>query len=193
VSPASRIGGFTLVELLLGMALTVLVVALTMPFAHAQKRLWERAEERREANRALAGALLWLTRDLQQAGYHSPDPPLRLISEDSLSYVVSRDEDEPSGFSAENRRLITVWLDGGDLKYRVQAPLAAPATGWESGSTQVLASGIGSAGFRAFDAGGEPTADTTLARLVECTLRGTSGVGESALVRLRPGWGEAAP
>jgi Tfp pilus assembly protein PilW len=185
VTAASRADGFSLVELLLALGLTAVVMALTMPFAHVEKRLWERAEERREAARALSGSLHWLTRDLQQAGYHVPGAPLLRIAADSLSYVVSRDEDVPGGFSAANRRMITVWLDAGDLKYRIQAPLAAPASGWERGSTQVLASSVASMVCRGLDAAGEETAVASRAHLVECTLSGASGQQERALVRLR--------
>jgi prepilin-type N-terminal cleavage/methylation domain-containing protein len=39
--------GFSLVELLLSLALTGLVIAMTAPVVHLQKRLWERQEERR--------------------------------------------------------------------------------------------------------------------------------------------------
>jgi type II secretory pathway component PulJ len=136
MSAALDEGGVTLVELLLSLALTGLVMALTVPFAHVQKRIWTRHEERREAVRALAGALSWLARDLQQAGYHDPGSPVRQVEPGKLVYVLSRDEDAPAGFSPANRRLVTVWLDGRDLKYKVQAPLPPPQTGWERGSTQ---------------------------------------------------------
>ncbi len=129
MSAAAGDDGFSLVELLLSLALTGMVMAMTVPFAHLQKRLWESQEERREAGRALAGSLAWLTRDLQQAGYHDPGSPIRRIAPEALSYVVSRDEGDPAGFSPSNRRLITVWLDGADLKYRIQAPLAAACGG----------------------------------------------------------------
>lgn len=179
--------GFSLVELLLSLALTGMVLALTVPFAHLQKRLWESQEDRREARRALAGSLVWLTRDLQQAGYHDPGPPMRHIAPDSLSYVVSRDEGDPAGFSPANRRLITVWLDDGDLKYRIQAPLPAPASGWASGSTQALASGIASMRCRGLNGDGEETTVEAQAALVECVLSGASGVQERVLLRLRSG------
>ncbi len=179
--------GFSLVELLLSLALTGMVMALTMPFTHLQKRLWESQEERREGRRALAGSLAWLTRDLQQAGYHDTGSALRQIAPGSLSYVVSRDEGDPAGFSPANRRLITVWLDDGDLKYRIQAPLAAPAAGWASGSTQVLASGITEMLCRGLDdAGGETTTAAQVA-LVECALSSAAGMQERVLVRLRSG------
>lgn len=180
-------GGFSLVETLLSLALTGLIMALTVPFAHLQKRLWERQEERREAVRALSGSLAWLTRDLQQAGYHDPEGALRLIAPDSLSYVVSRDEEAPADFSPANRRLITVWLDGTDLKYRIQAPLAAPASGWASGSTQVLASCVAGMRCRGLDQDGAETSSAARVALVECTLTGASGMQERALVRLRCG------
>jgi prepilin-type N-terminal cleavage/methylation domain-containing protein len=186
-------GGFSLVELLLSLALTGMVMALTVPFAHLQKRLWERHEERREAGRALAGSLAWLTRDLQQAGYHDPGSPLRQIGPDSLCYVVSRDEGDPAGFSPTNRRLITVWLDGTDLKYRIQAPLAAPADDWASGSTQVLASGITEMRCRGLDGAGAETATASQVALVECALSGGSGMRERAAVRLRSGTRAVAP
>jgi prepilin-type N-terminal cleavage/methylation domain-containing protein len=184
--------GFSLVELLLSLALTGVVMALTLPFVHVQKRLWERAEERRESRRALVGALAWLTRDLEQAGYHEPGAPLRRIEPAALAYVVSRDEGEPAGFSAANLRLITVWLEDGDLKYRIQAPLAPPASGWERGSTQALASGISAMDCRAFDAAGRETAAAGAAALVQCVLSDARGGQERVLVRLRTGGREAA-
>lgn len=185
--------GFSLIELLLSLALTGVVMAMTVPFAHVQKRLWERAEQRREASRALAGALSWLTRDLEQAGYHAPGSPLERIAPESLTYVVSRDEIEPGGFSGANRRLITFWLDGEDVKYRIQAPVPEPASGWESGSTQILASGIRSMRCRALDRDGAETPVASLAVLVECTLSGASGAPERLLARLRPGGSETGP
>jgi len=185
--------GFSLVELLLSLALTGMVMAMTVPFAHLQKRLWESQEEHREAGRALAGSLAWLTRDLQQAGYHDPGSPLRQIAPDSLSYVVSRDEDDPAGFSPANRRLITFWRDGADLKYKIQAPLASPAAGWASGSTQVLASGISAMRCRGLDGAGNETTTAAQAVLVDCALSSTSGMQERALVRLRSGTLAMAP
>lgn len=177
--------GFSLVEVLLSLALTGVIIALTVPFAHLQKRLWERQEDRREAVRALAGSLAWLTRDLQQAGYHDPEGALRLIAPASISYVVSRDEDAPAGFSPANRRLITVWLDGADLKYRIQAPLTAPATGWASGSTQVLASGVAGMRCRGLDQDGAESATAAGVALIECAFSSASGMQERTLVRLR--------
>jgi len=179
--------GFSLVELLLSLALTGMVMALTLPFAHLQKRLWENQEERREAARALAGAMAWLTRDLQQAGYHDSGAPMRQIAPDSLSYVVSRDEGDPDRFSPENRRLITAWLDAGDLKYKIQAPLAPPTSGWASGSTQILASGISALRCRGLDGAGAETTNASRAALVECTLSGAVGMEERMVVRLRTG------
>jgi type II secretory pathway pseudopilin PulG len=185
--------GFSLVELLLSLALTAMVMAMTVPFAHLQKRLWQSQEERREAVRALAGALAWLTRDLQQAGYHDPGAPLRQIAPDSLSYVVSRDEGDPADFSPANRRLITVWLDEGDLKYKIQAPLALPASGWASGSTQVLASGISEMRCRGLNGAGDESASAAAVSLVECALSSAAGMQERVLVRLRSGPRAVAP
>jgi prepilin-type N-terminal cleavage/methylation domain-containing protein len=185
--------GFSLVELLLSLALTAMVMALTVPFGHLQKRLWERHEERRESARALAGALAWLTRDLQQAGYHDPGPPIRQIEPGTLAYVLSRDEDDPVGFSPANRRLITLWHEGRDLKYRIQAPLPPPAAGWERGSTQVLASGIAGLECRGLDSEGDETTTASRTALVECTVSGASGMRERLLVRLRSGERGSAP
>ena len=179
--------GFSLVELLLSLALTGMVMAMTMPFVHLQKRLWESQEQRREAGRSLAGSLAWLTRDLQQAGYHDSGSPMRQIAPGLLSYVVSRDEDDPAGFSPANRRLITIWRDAADLKYKIQAPLAAPAVGWASGSTQVLASGISVMRCRGLDGGGNETTAAAEVALVDCSLSSASGMQERAMVRLRSG------
>lgn len=177
--------GFTLVELLLSLALTGMIMALSLPFADLQKRLWERAEQRREASRAVTGALAWVTRDLEQAGYHDSGPPLHRVEPQAIAYVVSRDEADPAGFSPANRRLITVWLDEGDLKYRIQAPLEPPDTGWERGSTQVLASGLAGMRCRALDARGDETPSAAQAALVECTL--TAADGRSERLSVRPG------
>jgi len=185
--------GFSIVELLLSLALTGMLMAMTVPFVHLQKRLWERQEERREAGRALAGALAWLTRDLQQAGYHGRGFPLRQIAPGALTYVVSRDEGDPAGFSPANLRQITAWLDGGDLKYKIQAPLAPPASGWASGSTQVLASGISAMRCRGLDGAGGETTTAAEVVLVECAFSSASGMQERALVRLRSGVVAVAP
>ena len=193
MSAVSNEEGFSIVELLLSLALTGMVMAMTLPLAHLQKRLWERQENNREAMRALAGSLAWLTRDLQQAGYHDPGSPLRQIAPDSLSYVVSRDEGDPAGFSPANRRLITLWRDGADLKYKIQAPLAPPAALWAGGSTQILASGISAMRCRGLDGAGLETTTAAQVALVDCWLSSTSGMQERALVRLRSGTLAMAP
>jgi type II secretory pathway pseudopilin PulG len=177
--------GFTFVELLVSLALTSLVMALTLPFLHAQKRLWERQEEGSEARRALAGALAWLNRDLAQAGYHNAGPPVLEVGPEALTYVISRDEHDPMGFSPGNRRRITVRLEDGDLKYRIQTPFDPPESGWESGSTQVLASSLRGMLCRALDAGGAETASAARAALVDCALTAANGAVERCLVRLR--------
>jgi type II secretory pathway pseudopilin PulG len=193
VKAALDANGFSLVELVLSLALTGMVMALTMPFGHLQKRLWERHEERREAVRALAGALAWLTRDLQQAGYHDPGSPVWQIEPNKLTYVLSRDEADPAGFTPANRRLITVWLDGRDLKYRIQAPLTPPTAGWERGSTQVLASGVAGMRCRGVDKEGDETTAAAGVALVDCTFSGAAGMKERLLVRLRSGDRGSAP
>ncbi|HEY5998032.1 MAG TPA: prepilin-type N-terminal cleavage/methylation domain-containing protein [bacterium] len=185
MSAARSSAGFTLVELLVSLALTALLLALAAPFAGAQKRLWERQEEAREARRSLVGAIAWVTRDLEQAGYHADGPPLRELAAETLAYVLSRDEQDPAGFSPANRRLVTVWLDGGDLKYRIQAPQPPPAAGWERGSTQVLASGLTGMCCRGLDAAGDEATDPASAASVECTFSGADLRAERVLVRLR--------
>jgi len=177
--------GFTLLELLLSLSLTLVVMALSLPFVHAQKRLWERAEREREAVRALDGALAWIARDLRQAGYHVPGPAVLRAGEEGISYTVSRDGEDPAGFSQANRRLVTVYAGGGDLKYRVQAPEPPPGTGWARGSTQVLSPGIAGASCTAVDADGEPVADAATAALVTCSLVTDSGRTRTVTVRVR--------
>jgi prepilin-type N-terminal cleavage/methylation domain-containing protein len=188
---AAQPAGFTLVEVLLALVLTGVMMALTAPFLHLQKRLWEREEAAREAERSLAGALSWVTRDLQQAGYHVPGAPLRRLETAAIGYVLSRDEDAPDGFAAANRRLVTLYLDGGDLKYRIQTPLPSPAEGWESGSVQVLAPGIAEMSCGGLDAGGAPAAAPERAVLVSCRFTTDGGAQAATSVRLRtaPGGG----
>jgi hypothetical protein len=113
------------------------------------------------------------------------------VAAGSLSYVISRDEADPAGFSSSNRRLVTAWLDGTDLKYRIQAPLAAPAAGWESGSTQVLASGVTGMSCRGLGRDGAPATDPAAVAIVACDVDGAVGLRERLLVRLRPNGGVA--
>ena len=183
MSAARGEAGFTLVELLLSLALTGMIMAMTLPFVDVQKRLWERREDGREARRALTGALAWVTRDLEQVGYHDPGQPLRLVEPQAISYVVSRDASDPARFSPANRRLITLWLDAGDLKYKIQAPLEPPDSGWERGSTQVLASGLGGMHCRALDGDGAETPSLAQTVLLECLLAAADGKSERLLVR----------
>lgn len=182
--------GFTAVELLLGLALTGLLAALAAPFAHTQKRVWERAEASRESRRALAGAAAWITRDLQAAGFHVPGPPLRAVAPGSLSYVLSRDGTDPGSCSPTNRRLVTVFLEDGDLKYRVQAPLDPAAGTWARGATQVLAPGVAAMRCRGRTSDGVETDEPTRVALVECDLVSRRGEALRVAVRLRvPGAG----
>jgi hypothetical protein len=160
-------------------------MVLCLPFFHLQKRLWERQEEGREAARALTGALAWITRDLEQAGYHVPGPALRRLEPAAIAYVLSRDEEDPAAFAPANRRLVTAYLDGDELKYRIQAPLAPPATGWESGSVQVLAAGIAGMSCRGVGRDGDPATTAESAALVACELAAANGATTATLVRLR--------
>lgn len=188
-----RVAGFSLVEVMVSLGLTLMVMAMTLPFVHVQKRLFERQDEDREAGRALTAALAWITRDLQQAGYHVPGPPLRRLEESALAYVLSRDEDDPAAFRTDNRRLITVYLDGHDLKYRIQAPEAPPAAGWAAGSTQVLASGISGMRCRGFDPAGAGSTEPGAVAYLECAMTADSGAVSATGVRLRAVSGAASP
>ncbi len=184
--------GFTLLELLLSLALVGIVMAMTLPFLHLQDRLWTRQEESREGYRTLTFALEWLTRDLQQAGYHGPNPPLSRLEETRISYELSRDAEDPASFSPTNARLITVYLDGRDLKYRIQRPLPAPASGWRRGSTAILASGVSFLRFRGLDGEGSPALSPEQAVLVEISVSGAGGAALRTLVSIRnarPGGG----
>ena len=178
--------GFTLVELLLSLGLTALVMALSLPFLHTAKRLWESAEREREARRAIDGAAAWIARDLRQAGYRLPGPPLLALGEGLLSYTISRDGPEPEAHRPANRRLVTVFLDGGDLKYRVQAPEAPPGTGWGRGSTQVLAPGVTAMRCSGVDRDGLETGDADRSVLVSCALYAGPGTARRIALRLRP-------
>ncbi len=189
--PRRAAPGFTLVETMLALGLSVSVVAMSLPFLHTARRLWDRAEHQREARRALDGAVSWISRDLRQAGYNVPGPPLLAAEAGRLSYMLSRDGSGPAGRNPSSRRLITVFVDEGDLKYRIQAPAPPPGSGWNSGSTQVLAPGVASLRCAPIGRDGAAAADASAAALVSCVAASAHGEERRFTLRLRSPCGSA--
>lgn len=181
-------GGYTILEIILSLALTGLIFAMALPFLQMQTRQWERHEIRREEYRTLTSALWWLTREVQEAGYHKPGKPLQGLEGERIVYELSRDEADPEGFSESNRRLVTVYRQGDDLMYHVQA-WDSLASGWRLGSTQVLASGISGVSFMGRNSRGDPAACAGETAALEIVLSGRRSGVLRTLVALRNGGG----
>jgi type II secretory pathway component PulJ len=180
--------GYSLVELLLALALTALVFAMVFPFLQLQKEQWERLEREREEFRTLTGALCWLTRDIQEAGYHTGSPPVLSIEEGEIVYALSRGSASSRGFSEKSRRRVTVSLKGTDLMYRVQA-WDRDTSDWRRGSSQVLASGISSVSFQGIDGRGETAGEGSGVGALRITLSGRGTATLRTVVALRNGEG----
>lgn len=176
--------GYSLVELLVSLALTALVFAMVFPFLQLQKEQWERLEQEREEFRTLTSALGWLTRDIQEAGYHTGSPPILSLEEGEIVYALSRESASSDAFSEESRRRVTVSLKGTDLMYRVQA-WDSDASDWRRGSSQVLASGISSVIFQGLDGKGEIAGDGPGTRALRITLSGRGAGTLRTVVALR--------
>ena len=181
-------GGYTMVELLLSLALTILMLALAAPAVHLQTENWERMEGLREESRALASALALLSRDLQQAGYRTGSPPLLSLRGEEVVYSLTRVDGSRGAISGRDRRRITVWRRRGDLMYRVQA-WDAEAGSWRRGSTRTLASGIASILFEAVDGSGEPVPEPGEAAALRVTLTGRRRGSLTTVTALRNGGG----
>jgi type II secretory pathway component PulJ len=160
------------------------VFAMIFPFLSLQKRMWVEQEIVRDEFYGLAAAMTWLTRDLQEAGYHGTGNPVRSIEENAITYELSRDEENPGSFSPGNCRLVTVHLRGDDLMYRIQARDPLSST-WRRGSSHILASGVTAFRLQGLDRTGEAADDPSQISAVEIVLSGkTSGVLRT-LVALR--------
>jgi len=179
--PGSR--GFTLLETVMSLGLVGICLALTLPFLQLQRTLWADQQAFREEHAALAAALRWIARDLQEAGYGCPGPAVVELEEGRLAYAVSRSDDDPAGLSVADRRLISVYLKGDKLMYRVQAWDPA-ASKWRKGSSHTIARGVVKVRFAGLDASGEAAAVGEISS-VEVTLTGRRAGTYATLVTIR--------
>ena len=169
-------GGFSLLEAMVALSLFAFAFAMIYPFLSLQKRMWAEREIVRDEFYGLTAALTWLTEDLQEAGYHGTGNPVRSIDESAITYELSRDEEDPDSFSSGNCRLVTVYLRGDDLMYRIQARDPLSST-WRRGSSHTLASGVASFRLQGLDRAGESASDPSQVTAVEIMLSGKrSGV-----------------
>jgi prepilin-type N-terminal cleavage/methylation domain-containing protein len=176
--------GFTLLETVISLGVFGLCFSLVLPFLSFQRALWSKQQAFREEHGTLSSSLRWLARDLQEAGYRSSGPAVTELSETSLTYALSRDEDEPTRFSAGNRRLVSVYLRGEDLMYRIRA-WDVSSSAFRKGSVHTLASGLKGVVFRALDAGGDPVTAPDDIISVEIVLVGKRSGTHSCLVTIR--------
>jgi prepilin-type N-terminal cleavage/methylation domain-containing protein len=188
-TPQSR--GFTLLETVVSLGVFGLCFALVLPFLSIQRVIWSEQQAFREEHGALSSSLRWLARDLQEAGYRSSGPAVTELKETTLTYVVSRDGDDPSAFSADNRRLVSVYLRGEDLMYRLRAWDVSSST-FRRGSVHTLASGLKRVAFRALDAGGNPVTAPGDIVSIEIVLVGKRSGTCRSLVTIRNRQGRRA-
>ncbi len=184
-----RDGGFSLLEAILSLSLLCLLFVLCLPFLHLQRQVLARQQARQEEFDALVSAVSWICRDLQEAGYHWDGTPIQQLEEESIRYVLSRDEAE--GFAVSNRRLVEVFRNGGDLMYRIRR-WDGDGDSWERGSVQKLATGLASLRFRGFDRNGDPAERLQDVTAVEVLLKGVQSGVLRTYVTLRNGRGLAA-
>jgi prepilin-type N-terminal cleavage/methylation domain-containing protein len=166
-----REGGFSLLEVMVALAIFVFAFAMIFPFLSLQKRMWVDQEIVRDEFYGLTAAMTWLTRDLQEAGYHGTGNPVRSIEESEITYELSRDEEDPDSFSAGNCRLVTVYLRGDDLMYRIQARDPLSST-WRRGSSHTLASGVAAFRLQGLNRAGDSVADPSQVSAVEIIISG---------------------
>jgi len=176
--------GFTLLETVMSLGLVGLCLALTLPFLQMQRELWAEQQAFREEHAALAAALSWITRDLQEAGYGCPGPAVVELEEERLAYAVSRSENDPEGLSSVDRRLISVTLNGDKLMYRIQA-WDPDASKWRKGSSHTIAGGVAELRFVGLDASGKDAASVEDVSAVEVTLTGRRAGSHGTLVTIR--------
>ena len=168
--------GFSLLETMVALSLFVSAFAMIFPFLSLQERIWGEQEIVRDEYYGLTAAMAWLTRDLQEAGYHGTGNPVHSIEESAITYELSRDEEDPDSFSPGNCRLVTVYLRGDDLMYRIQVRDPLSST-WRRGSSHTLASGVAAFRLQGFNRSGESAADPSQVSAVEIVLSGRrSGV-----------------
>ncbi len=168
--------GFSLLETMVALSLFASAFAMIFPFLSLQERIWGEQEIVRDEYYGLTAAMAWLTRDLQEAGYHGTGNPVHSIEESAITYELSRDEEDPYSFSPGNCRLVTVYLRGDDLMYRIQVRDPLSST-WRRGSSHTLASGVAAFRLQGFNRSGEPAADPSQVSAVEIVLSGRrSGV-----------------
>jgi prepilin-type N-terminal cleavage/methylation domain-containing protein len=179
-----REGGFSLLETMVALSIFSLAFAMIFPFLSLQKRMWGEQEIVRDEFYGLTAAMAWLTRDLQEAGYHGTGNPVRSVEESAITYELSRDEEDPDSFSPGNCRLVTVYLRGDDLMYRIQTRDPLSAT-WRRGSSHTLASGVTTFRLQGFDRSGEPAADPSQISAVEIVLSGRRSGELRTFVALR--------
>ena len=181
---SASVRGFTLLETVMSLGLVGLCLALTLPFLQVQREVWAEQQAFREEHAALAAALSWIARDLQEAGYGCPGPAVVELEAERLAYAVSRSEDDPGGLSSIDRRLISVTLKGDKLMYRIQA-WDPDASQWRKGSSHTIARGVTKVRFAGFDASGKDASAVEDVASVEVTLTGRRAGSHGTLVTIR--------
>jgi prepilin-type N-terminal cleavage/methylation domain-containing protein len=176
--------GFSLIEVMVALAIVAYSFAMIFPFISLQKRMWVDQEILRDEFYGLTAAMTWLTRDLQEAGYHGTGNPVRSIEESAITYELSRDEGDPDSFSVGNCRLVTVYLRGENLMYRIQARDPQSST-WRRGSSHTLASGVAVFRLQGLNRAGDSASDPSQISAVEIILSGTRSAALKTLVTLR--------
>ena len=162
-----RDDGFTIVELLVAMALSLVVMASIYSVYRAQQKSYVAQEQVTVMQQNLRSGMTMLTKDIRMAGY-DPDKTLgagmTVNNNDQLAFTRLK-EDETGG------ETITYSLSGTDLVRAVDA-----------GSPQVVAENIDAIDFVYLDASGVTTSSLTNVRSIQVSMVARTGKGDQGYV-----------
>jgi len=159
----SRAQGFSLIEIMISLALTLIVLASVFALLHRGQRSFQREPEISDMQQNARGGLVWINRDLLMAGYKTP-PAMAVLWEDAGGItpdsitIVFADPDVPTaspvtgaaGSTIESSS--TLFLDTSTLD---PAP-GDPGNSYAQGMTLMAietadCNGDGQIGFHLFD------------------------------------------
>jgi type IV pilus assembly protein PilW len=162
--------GFTLVELLVAMAIAGIVMAAGYSMYISQQKAYQTTEEVTALQQNLRSAMYFIEHDMRMAGYN----PTRSSQAFSFTDVASdrctflRDDPiNPDGVLQNESERISYFLSGNTLR---------KGYGLNPGEGQTIADNITGLSFTWFNKDGGPAANVTEIRRVEVILTGTDGM-----------------
>lgn len=156
--------GFTLVELVVAMAILSIVLAMAFGFFASATEHSADLQERNHLQGEVRLAVDQLVRELRQATFGADDPPLESIGPDALTVLT------PDSSTPYHLRRVTWRASGGRLERSAAVSTDTDGAPWQfppAGPFVAKLGSLRSAGvFEYLDAGGAPTADPAAVRSV---------------------------